>query len=87
MYKILIGNKCDLEDKRKISYEQGKELADQYGMKFIETSAKTAQNVTSSFETMTEEIVESNSKPNVQPKKDDTVKIGDSQRAKNLQGG
>jgi hypothetical protein len=24
VYKILIGNKCDLEDKRKISYEQGK---------------------------------------------------------------
>ena len=38
--KILIGNKCDLEDKRVISYNQGKEFADTYGLKFIETSAK-----------------------------------------------
>ena len=57
VYKILVGNKCDLEDKRKVSYEQGKEFADQYGMKFLETSAKTAQNVAESFVTMTKEII------------------------------
>ena len=38
--KILIGNKSDLEDKRVITYNQGKEFADTYGLKFIETSAK-----------------------------------------------
>jgi GTPase SAR1 family protein len=57
VYKILIGNKCDLEDKRQVSYEQGKEFADTYGMKFIETSAKTNQNVYESFVTMTKEII------------------------------
>ena len=57
VYKILIGNKCDLEDKRKVTYEQGKEFADQYGMKFIETSAKTAFNVGEAFVTMTKEII------------------------------
>jgi len=57
VYKILIGNKCDLEEKRQISYEQGKEFADTYGMKFIETSAKTNHNVQESFVTMTNEII------------------------------
>jgi GTPase SAR1 family protein len=58
VYKILIGNKCDLEEKRKVSYEQGKEFADTYGMKFIETSAKTNQNVGDAFTTMTREIIQ-----------------------------
>ncbi len=60
MYKILVGNKCDLEEKRKVSYEQGKEFADQYGMKFLETSAKTSHNVAESFVTMTKEIIAQN---------------------------
>ena len=38
--KILIDNKCDLEDKRVITYNQGKEFANIYGLKFIEASAK-----------------------------------------------
>ena len=46
-----------MEEKRQISYEQGKEFADTYGMKFIETSAKTNQNVHEAFVTMTREII------------------------------
>ena len=38
--KVLIGNKSDLEDKRVITINQGKEFADTYGLKFLETSAK-----------------------------------------------
>ena len=38
--KVLIGNKSDLEDKRVITFNQGKDFADAYGLKFIETSAK-----------------------------------------------
>lgn len=57
VYKILIGNKCDVEDKRQVSYEQGKEFADTYGMKFMETSAKSNHNVSEAFVLMTKEII------------------------------
>lgn len=39
--KILVGNKCDMLDKKVINKEQGQALADEYGIKFIETSAKS----------------------------------------------
>lgn len=47
--KILVGNKCDLQDKRQVRHAQGKEFAESHGMKFIETSAKTSFNVYDSF--------------------------------------
>ena len=38
--KVLIGNKADSEFKRVINYNQAKEFADNYGLKYFETSAK-----------------------------------------------
>ena len=58
--RLLIGNKSDLEDKRVITYNQGKEFADTYGLKFIETSAKKNLNVTEAFETLWKELMNSN---------------------------
>ena len=55
--RVLIGNKCDL-DERKVSYEQGKALADEYGIKFFETSAKLNTHVDSSFLSIAKDIVE-----------------------------
>lgn len=43
--KLLVGNKSDLAAKKVVSYEEGKELADSCNIRFIETSAKSAQNV------------------------------------------
>ena len=60
VYKILIGNKCDLEEKRAVTYQEGKDFADSNGMKFIETSAKTCQQVNEAFETLTQEIIKLN---------------------------
>ena len=55
--KVLIGNKCDLEDKRVVTFNQGKEFADTYGLKFIETSAKKNLNVNEAFETLGRELM------------------------------
>ena len=37
---ILVGNKCDLDDERVVSKEQGINLARQFNSAFTETSAK-----------------------------------------------
>ncbi len=42
---ILIGNKCDLNEERIISKEEGKELSNKYQLSFFETSNKTGENV------------------------------------------
>jgi len=42
---VLVGNKCDKTYEREVSKEEGQALARQFGCEFIETSAKTAQNV------------------------------------------
>jgi Ras-related protein Rab-1A len=57
VYKLLIGNKSDLEEKRKVTYQEGKDFATSNGMQFIETSAKTASKVQEAFELLTQEII------------------------------
>ncbi len=49
MVIILIGNKCDLDQKRQVSKEEGERFAKENGLIFMETSAKTAENVEEAF--------------------------------------
>ena len=47
---FLIGNKYDLEEKRKISYDEGNKFNKEYGLNlFLETSAKTGFNAQKVF--------------------------------------
>lgn len=50
--KILIGNKSDWVDKRQVTYEQGRELAEEFGIRFMETSAKVNEGVEDAFFTL-----------------------------------
>nr|GEU66063.1 GTP-binding protein YPTM2 [Tanacetum cinerariifolium] len=54
--KLLVGNKCDLTAQKVVSYETGKAFADEIGIPFLETSAKSSTNVEEAFMAMTAEI-------------------------------
>lgn len=47
---MLVGNKCDLENIRAVSIEEGKSLAEAEGLFFMETSALDSTNVKTAFE-------------------------------------
>ena len=53
---LLIGNKCDLEEQRQITKEQGEEKAAKLDLAFLETSAFSGQNLDKAFEMMVNEI-------------------------------
>ncbi|KAK6140175.1 hypothetical protein DH2020_026173 [Rehmannia glutinosa] len=55
--KILVGNKADMdESKRAVPTSKGQALADEYGIKFFETSAKTNMNVEEVFFSIARDI-------------------------------
>ena len=54
--KILVANKCDRPDKV-IESERGKALADQHGLMFFETSAKTGLNISEVFSHIAKVII------------------------------
>ncbi|CAH0384117.1 unnamed protein product [Bemisia tabaci] len=54
--KMLLGNKCELEDRRAVSKERGEQLAIEYGIKFMEISAKNSINVEEAFFTLARDI-------------------------------
>ena len=46
---VLLGNKCDLEELRQVDINQGKDLANNYHLKFYETSAQKGNNIQKVF--------------------------------------
>lgn len=62
LVRMLVGNKCDLENIRDVSVEEGKTLAEEEGLCFMETSALDATNVKAAFEVVIKEIYNNISK-------------------------
>ncbi|KAL9641817.1 hypothetical protein ABK040_011802 [Willaertia magna] len=72
---ILVGNKCDLEDQRQITKEEGENLSKEFNCSFIETSAKTGFHIDELFEQI---ILILRKKKKLPLKKDESVNASSS---------
>ncbi|CAI9720431.1 ras-related protein Rab-13-like [Octopus vulgaris] len=58
---LLLGNKSDRCQWREVSCEEGQKFAEQYNMKFFETSAKNRENIDKAFQHICEGILQKQS--------------------------
>ncbi|XP_062511966.1 ras-related protein Rab-13-like [Corticium candelabrum] len=54
----VVGNKCDLDDRREVSVQQGKMFADAHGLFCMEVSALENSNVEEAFMSLAQKILE-----------------------------
>jgi GTPase SAR1 family protein len=66
---ILVGNKLDLLDERCVSDSEAQEFAKRYNLEYLETSAKSGDNVTDAFVRLGQEILRQVKKGTVDPPK------------------
>ena len=57
---VLIGNKSDLLDNREVSSEDAQTKAEQYNIAFMETSAKSGDNISKAFTELVEQVYKAN---------------------------
>ena len=60
VFKFLVGNKSDLEEERKVTFEEAKEYADKHDLPYIETSAKEGININELFESSIKSFLSNN---------------------------
>ena len=63
---ILVGNKIDLIEERKVSKEEGEKFAINNNIKLFESSGKSGENVEDSFFYLAEQIIQKNNTEDVQ---------------------
>ncbi|CAC5393386.1 RAB15 [Mytilus coruscus] len=56
---MLLGNKCDREDRRQVTTKEASQFAKDHGIMFSETSAKNSNNLEKAFLDMCTNIIES----------------------------
>ncbi len=57
IFLILVGNKIDLEDSRVVSTAEGMTIAKDFGVSYIETSAKTGENINDAFKMLALQLI------------------------------
>ena len=62
---ILVGNKCDLEEYRQVQSSDAQRLAEEWRVKYFETSAKNKTNINRIFEELVC-LIEANNQTNIQ---------------------
>lgn len=55
---MLLGNKCDMADRRVVSRERGEKIAADHGIRFLETSAKANIQIDKAFYDLAEAILD-----------------------------
>ena len=65
--KLILGNKCDMEARRVVPFEQGEQLAKSKGLKFLETSAKANINIDKAFTMIADDILQKTPNPSLRP--------------------
>ncbi|MHA2197022.1 MAG: Rab family GTPase [Promethearchaeota archaeon] len=73
---ILVGNKSDLEEDREITTQDGMDLAKELGIYYMETSAKTNENIEEVFEWIALQIINTNLEEAKDTVFDDQIKEG-----------
>ena len=66
---ILLGNKCDLENERQVQREEGEQIANEKGIKFLETSNREGINIKESVKELVDMILK-----NKNPNSDEDIK-------------
>ena len=72
---VLVGNKCDLEDERKVSVEMGEEKARNLNCPFFETSALNNTQIEKIFQVISEDIYSKNKNEKKDDEDDDDYDI------------
>lgn len=80
---ILVGNKCDLDTSftdnislREVSEDEGKELANEYNLLFIESSAKNSYNIDNIFTILSNNIINKITNVDINTINNNGIKVG-----------
>lgn len=78
--KMIVGNKCDMEDRRIIPKERGEAIARENDIRFMETSASSNVNVDKAFLELAKAILDNQTADQEKQGSQDRVNIGRSEQ-------